>query len=222
MHRDDFAKRGRLMGDSTDVAAGRSAWQRIRDNDRTSWSDWLSVARALAIGRAEAMAKAKANRPFGATYSSFFGSWLRENGLDGVNNQERYLALLILENLAEIEGWRAGLDEAKRRRLNHPGAVWHAWRRRETEAERSAPTIRNVVKRSMPSHKDGRPVHWPQDVVRRAAMALRECQSNDIFVLARAALESAIPTEDVLVEMIDQSPAASRQISRAISGSLRH
>jgi hypothetical protein len=43
------------------------------------------------------------------------GKWLRENGLADVAAQERYRAMLVLENLAAIETWRDGLDEARRR-----------------------------------------------------------------------------------------------------------
>jgi hypothetical protein len=39
-------------------------------------------------------------------------------------------------------------------------------------------------------------------MLRRAAMALRECRSNDIFVLARSALENAIRNEADLVELL--------------------
>jgi hypothetical protein len=30
---------------------------------------------------------------------------------------------MVLDRIGEIETWRAGLDEAQRRRLNHPNAV---------------------------------------------------------------------------------------------------
>jgi hypothetical protein len=33
-----------------------------------------------------------------------------------------------LENLPAIERWRDGVDEAKRRKLNHPNSIWHTWR----------------------------------------------------------------------------------------------
>jgi hypothetical protein len=37
------------------------------------------------------------------------------DGLADVAAQERYRAMLVLENLAAIETWRDGLDEARRR-----------------------------------------------------------------------------------------------------------
>ena len=102
------------------------------------------------------------------------------------------------------------LNDAQRRRLNHPNAIWWHWRRREQDSSRSAPAVRHLVvkAKAMPSHPCGRPIHWPQDALRRAAMAIRECGSNDIFVLARAVLEAAIPSEDVLMELLSREPAA--------------
>ena len=57
----------------------------------------------------------------------------------------------------------------------------------------------------MPSHKHGRPIHWPQHCVRRAHEAMLKSRSSDLLVLARVALEAAIPSEDVLVELIEQA-----------------
>src|SRR5258707_12370380 len=111
------------------VIAGRDAWQRLCRRDRASWNDWLAVGHALLIGRAACMQIAKANKPVGSRYNAAMGNWLRENGLDGITNQERYRALLCLENLEAIEVWHASLDDAQRRRLNHPGAIWAHWQR---------------------------------------------------------------------------------------------
>jgi hypothetical protein len=99
------------------------------------------------------------------------------------------------------------LDDAQRRRLNHPNAVFSHWRRHKTDDDRGAPKARNVVKAAT-SHKHGKPIYWPQDVVRRAALALRECSSNDIFRLARVALEAAIRSESDLIEMLRPDASA--------------
>ena len=66
------------------------------------------------------------------------GKWLQQHGLNGIDSQQRYRALLVQENLPAIEGWRDGLDEAKRRSLNHPGAVWAGWRRTTSNPALSA------------------------------------------------------------------------------------
>jgi hypothetical protein len=188
-----------------DVDAGRAAWERIKGRDRATWGDWIDVARSLAIGRAETMKAANTNRPVGTTYNRLMGQWLKQHGFDGINNQERYRALRCLENLDAIEAWRATLDDASRRRLNHVGAIWAHWRRRKTKAERAAPACKNFVKATI-SHKNGaRPVYWPQDAVRRAHMAMLDSRSHDLLVLARVALEAAIPSADVLVDLLDEA-----------------
>lgn len=202
-----------MSADDT-VTAGDAAWAQIRDHGRKNFDDWIAVARALAIGRSAALKTACTNRPLGSRYNFAMGIWLRDNGLGGINNQERYRACLILENLPAISPWREGLDEAQRRRLNHPGAVWTHWRRQKTDSDRSAPVARNFVKGAMPSHKNGRPIHWPQDVLRRAATALRECRSNDIFVFARAVLEAAIRGEANLVELLRRDAAVMSALPR--------
>jgi hypothetical protein len=154
------------------------------------------------------MKAAKSSRPVGTTYNRLMRDWLRENGLDGVTAQERYRLLKIMENLTEVGTWHASLDDAQRRRLNHPNAIWSHWCRRKQEAERAAPTCKNFVKATMPSHKDGKAVYWPQDVLRRAAMALRECSSSDIFTAARAVLEAAIRSESDLIRLLSPDTAA--------------
>jgi hypothetical protein len=188
------------------IAAGRAAWERIKGRDRATWGDWIDVARSLAIGRAETMKAANTNRPVGTTYNRLMGQWLKQHSLDDVGTQERYRALLILENLAEIETWRAGLDEAKRRAWNHPNSVWSHFRRRKQETDRAAPACKNFVKASMQSHKNGaRPLYWPQHCVRAAHEAMLKSRSHDLLVLARVALEAAIPSADVLIDLLNEA-----------------
>jgi hypothetical protein len=88
------------------------------------------------------------------------GQWLRNNGLDGITPQERYRVILCIENLTMVEQWRAGLEEAQRRRLNHPGAILTHWRR-SIKAESAAPT-RQCVRGAKP-HRSGMPIFWPQE-----------------------------------------------------------
>jgi hypothetical protein len=44
-------------------------------------------------------------------------------------------------------------------------------------------------------------------MLRRGAAALRECRSQDIFVMASAVLESAIRTDADLLELLNDAPA---------------
>jgi hypothetical protein len=186
------------------VVVGREAWARIKENSRRSWDDWLKVGKAVALGRAESMQKARCNRPIGTSYVRVFGAWLRDNGFSETTNQERYAILKILEHLDAVTAWRDGLDEARRRRHNHP-SLWHVFRR-ATKAETGTPTRQPVQgAKSKAAHRPGKPVYFGQDIIRRAAMALRECRSGDIFTAARATLEAAIRSENDLLALLNEA-----------------
>jgi hypothetical protein len=188
------------------VSTGRAAWQRLRDRERATWADWLAVGRALIIGRAAAMQEAKANRPLGSKYNRLFGAWLRSNGFDTISTQERYRIVLCIENLTTIEEWRKTLDNAKKRTLNHPGAVWHAWRGSiKAETPRPAQRQQVVFKRvtaATDAARQGRAIYWPQDAMRRAHQAMLDSRSHDLLILARAALQAAIRNEGDLLALL--------------------
>jgi hypothetical protein len=164
------------------IEAARSAWARIEG--ASTFEDWVAVARALAIGRAHAMAVAKVNTPFGRRFVAAIGTWLRQHGLDQIPGQERHMALKVLDQLDAIERWRAGLDPAVRRRLNHPNAVWWRWRRSTGQK----PGI------AKGAHVHPLPLGITQDAVARASDALYamiRVGNLDCHALARAALLAA-------------------------------
>jgi len=119
------------------VIAGKAAWRRLRDREKSSWEDWMLIAEALVVGRTRAMMTAQRNKPVGTLYVRAIGQWLKQNDLHEINPAERYRAMLCLERREEIETWRAGLDEAKRRKWNYPAAVWAHWCR-HTKAKEAA------------------------------------------------------------------------------------
>jgi hypothetical protein len=198
--RDGSAKRDWLMDDT--VEQGREAWRRLHDRERATWSDWLTVGNALVLGRAAAMAAAKSNTPMGTKYNRLMGEWLRANGFDGISNQERYRCILCVEHADSIEEWRQSLPEAKRRKLNHPGAVWHAWRK-ATQPSATSAKIRRRIAAGLAATKSGKPVYWSQDHVRRAHLALLRARSSDLLTLARAALQGAIRNEHDLLDLLE-------------------
>jgi hypothetical protein len=193
-----------VSGDSGTIEAGRAAWARLR-GDRKSWTDWLAVARAIEIGKAEVMKAAKTNRAVGTTYNRLMGEWLCNQGLEGVTASERFRLLKILEHLTEIGSWRNSLDEGKRRALNHPSSIWSHWRRSLKPAP--SPPRQHLTERAT-SARQVRGVFWPQDALRRAHQAMLKSKSSDLLVLARAALESAIRCEADLVELLDPRAGA--------------
>jgi hypothetical protein len=107
----------------------------------------------------------------------------------------------ILEHLPAVTAWRDGLPEAQRRKHNHP-SLWHVFRR----ATKAATPARPYVRSAKSSHRPGKPVYWPGDAIRRAAMALRECGSPDIFRLARVALEAAVRSESDILQLLNDVP----------------
>jgi hypothetical protein len=188
---------------SDQIEAGRKAWQRIKEHGRKSFDDWITVARALAIGRSAALQEAGTDRPYGVTFTRASARWLRQTGLDGLNDQERSRSLLVLKNLPAILEWRAGVDEAQRDRFNHPNSVWINWRR----SVRPIPTEPGP---RVTRHSKPKAIFWSQDAIRRAAVALRECYSNDTFVMARRALEAAIRCEADLLLLLPADPPAKK------------
>ena len=200
------------MTEAATIAAAREAWQRLQGRDRMAWEDWLAVGHALVIGRASCLKVAGRNDPVGIRYNRAMVAWLRGNGLSGINNQERYRALLIIEHLPEIEQWRGGLDEAQRGRLNHPNAVWTVWQR--------ATRPRHITK-GKAFNGSGRLISWPQSALRRAVVAIREANSNDVMMIAKAALYGAIRTEADLLELIPPAPPA-KSTTRAANGAAHY
>jgi hypothetical protein len=156
------------------------------------------------------MKAAQANRPLGSKYNGLFGTWLRSNGFDGISNQVRYRLILCIDNLGEVSAWRDGLDPKKAARMDHPGAVWHAWRR-ANRPPRAAVVERITAAAEMAAK--GRSIHGSQDALRRAHQAMLDCRSSDLLTLARAALESAVRNENDLLQLLP--PAAAEARSKA-------
>jgi hypothetical protein len=51
------------------------------------------------------------------------------------------ISLGRLENLPEIEQFRASLDDAGRRKINHPATVLRAWKRQQAKHEQGDATL---------------------------------------------------------------------------------
>lgn len=187
------------MKTGSTISEAQAAWRRIRDRDKASFEDWLSIGRALIAGRQECMAKAGVNKPYSPAYQKLMRAWLDENGFAEIDGQERRGAIHCVERQGEIEAWRSGLTDAERRRSNHPNTIIKHMQRL-TAPQRSGPR-RSLVK--VPKHADKRAIHWPQPIIRRAALAIAEARTNDTIRLAIAALEAAIPNEASLFALLE-------------------
>jgi hypothetical protein len=149
------------------VIGAQAAWVRLQSHERRSWTDWLAVGRGVEIGAASALLAAGTNQRIGSKYNRAVGAWLREAGFDSMNPQTRYRVLLVLENLPEITAWRDGLDAKRKARFNHPGAVWHEWKRSTREPK---PDVERE-----PLRLRGKP---NADQLKKIAAALRELNSR--------------------------------------------
>jgi hypothetical protein len=205
-----------MSAEQEEIAAGAKAWSRIKDNGRKSWADWLAVGNALTIGRSSALKTANRNDAVGTRYNRAMTAWLKGNGLAGINAQERYRVLLIIENLHQISHWRDSLPEHQRRKLNHPNGVWARWQRSIREQSPAPLLVKQTATRPAPG-RYGKAIFWPQDAVRRAAEKMLKSRSSDFMVLARCALEGAVRDEHDLATLVppDHPAPAKRQASAA-------
>jgi hypothetical protein len=104
------------------------------------------------------------------------------------------------------------LAEVKQRHLNHPGAVWHAWRR----AVKPPAPRRQQARAAQPKASGyGRPIYFGQDEIRRGAAAMRESMSSDWHRLARICLEAALVSV-VCQNWLGKSPHSSPKKIKAV------
>jgi hypothetical protein len=105
------------------IREGQEAWRRVC----TSWNDWKKVGAAFVIGRTTAMRDAHTNVPKGRGYNAAFRAWQKKHGFEGLDDTGDQTRLFrCMEHLPEIEPWLAK-PENKKRRLNHPSAIWRRW-----------------------------------------------------------------------------------------------
>jgi hypothetical protein len=198
------------------IEAGRRAWQAV--STATTFASWKAIAIAVAIGRQQALLAAGTNKPYGKLYARAINAWLEANGFREMPYGIRTSCRLLADNMASIEAWREALPADKRASLNHPEVIVRSWRRASGSAIHRAAVRRVTVPAAAPRSGYSRQVFWPQDSIRRAATALRECRSSDTFVLARAALEAAIRNEGDLIAMIPPEPvAAPRRVEQGVA-----
>lgn len=202
-----------MSEDVDQITRGRMAWQRLQSHQRTAWSDWRAVGEALKIGKDAALKAAGVKTPFGKPYVRIFGNWLRDNGLDEIRSAHRYRLLLCVENIAEIEAWRAGLPERQRDRYNHPDSIWFAFRR---DVHGIAP--RAVTRPYRPPNPGRAGFHKPsQDLVRIVAAALHKNWTVDTYPLASALLASMREHREEFIEFLTAEPPPPKPAPRRIT-----
>jgi hypothetical protein len=198
------------MSEVDPIAEGRAAWAKVHSS--TSFEAWKAIAVALAIGRQHSLRLAKVNAPHGARYSRALNAWLSENGFSTMAYGLRAKCCKLADNLVAIEAWRAGLPEGERDSQNNPEVILRNWRRAtraETPAADVAVSQRQHVVKSDKPQRNGKPIYWPGDCIKRAALAMRESRSSDLFILAKLALEAALPSRADLLDLLNE-PAPTR------------
>jgi hypothetical protein len=198
------------------VAAGTAAWGRLKENNRTAFADWVAVARSIKVLRDAALKAAGIDKPYGKIYSRHMAESLRQHGLDDVAVQVRSNLMQLLEQLPEIERWRAGLDPARRRDLNHPDANLLHYRNSVRVRQETRTRMLGAKGPRSSDYRYHHHVSFTQDMVRRAGMAMRANWCNDVFKLAAIALSAAIRNEDDLQELLPAAPVANAPKPRAV------
>ncbi|NPU12040.1 hypothetical protein HL666_14810 [Bradyrhizobium sp. 83002] len=189
-----------MVGDDNVISEGRKALARIREGEKLSFQDWCAVGCACRIGRREAMTLAKVNSPKGTAYSLRMNGWLAEHGLGDISRMDQFWSVQMADNAEAIAAWRDALPDAKRCRFTTPHGIVSGWQR---SLQCPSPKLRNTVQRPRAAWKaKGAPIGIPGEMIRRAALAMREEWSNDVFVLARVALQAAFRTEIDVIELL--------------------
>ena len=109
-------------------ALAAEASGRIRRMRRASWADWCLIADGFAVGRVEAMRRAKTNQPLGGAYGRAFAQWMAERPwARNINKATRNHLLWVAAHRSEIEAWRETLTQRDRGRMNHPTSLRRRW-----------------------------------------------------------------------------------------------
>jgi hypothetical protein len=106
------------------VRRGREAL----DRKRRDYDDWLLVAEALQVGRADVMRAVSTNQPTGKRYNAAMAEWLLAQSFHIIDKGTRAHLLECLQHRTEIEKWRGCLTEPERFRFNHPDTVLRKWK----------------------------------------------------------------------------------------------
>lgn len=193
------------MSDGATIEAGRTAWDKI--HGATTFENWRKVALAVSIGRHHALREAGQNKPFGPKYSRALNQWLDANHFREMAEEIRGVLCKVADNVDAIDSWRATLSAETRARQNNPFVVLKNWR----IATRPKQPQRTNAKSSGRHRTTSSP---PGDIIRRVAVAIREANTRDYFIMATAALNALEPT-DLLLLLPDPPKPSAKAISSA-------
>jgi hypothetical protein len=169
----DAEDRGEKFAEYRVIRRGIEAWEAIGKTQ--SFDNWVTVGRALLVGRKTALAQSGANSPAGQLYSKAFCAWAEQYGFTAMKASTRSVAIELAEHESEIRAWRSGLPSRQQRRLIHPLSVTRRWRA-ATQSNGKAP--RDIRREAL--H------HW-----RRFVGCLRSLPAGEVVSLWEAAFAEA-------------------------------
>jgi hypothetical protein len=95
---------------------------------RRGWEDWLAIAAALQVGRAEVMRDLHTKEPRGRRFEKAMSGWLIAHAFKEIDKGTRCRLLECLAHRIEIEKWRSRLTDGERFAFNHPDTVLRKWK----------------------------------------------------------------------------------------------
>lgn len=104
------------------------AYERLRRGN--TYEDWVAVGFGLLAGREWAIQQAGAAK--GTRYNHAIQQWQARNQwalAPELKHPATSQAIWLIENLADVEAWRATLSDADRLAYNHPGTIQRHFRR---------------------------------------------------------------------------------------------
>jgi hypothetical protein len=117
------------------VAFGVDTWRSF-DTKKLTWFDWAKISQSLEIG--EAICAEAAGKSEGGKYARLLSGWLKENGLNTVDDSIRSWLREIRRHQSEIDAWRNSLPIEQRVKMNHPKNVLKAWRKHKASQQAGA------------------------------------------------------------------------------------
>jgi hypothetical protein len=172
------------------------------DRKRRDFDDWMLIAEALQVGRADVMRTVSTNQPTGKRYEQAMAEWLLARGFHLIDKCTRNHLFECLQHRGGIEKWRVRLTEPEQFRFNHPTTVLRKWK----------------AATQVPSKEPKEPS--PQAKLKAANIELQERLYRVEHELSRGGGDLWTPDdtpEDIAtVMLVKLSPTKAERVARAI------
>jgi hypothetical protein len=109
------------------IRNGLDAWQAAAADKAHSFEAYKIIGSAFLIGRDRALKATGLSTPHGRLYSLAFRQWMKAFGFGDMPNTTRKYIVILTENAAAIEVWRAGLSQHERNRLGNAQHMVRRW-----------------------------------------------------------------------------------------------